>query len=95
MGDFGAIKASKELETSEGQIFWVLWVFGLVMTALIFLNFVVAEACASYSRVTDILDSVVLQAQCFLINESEEMTMNRNQNGIKYPRYLIVRSVDN
>ena len=95
MGDFSVIQASKELDNIEGYIFWLLWLFGVVVTCVIFLNFVVAEACASYSRVVEYLDSVILQAQCELIVESEEMTMTRYKNSSKYPRYLIIRSVEN
>jgi hypothetical protein len=95
MGDFSAIKASKELGTIESKVFWILWLLGVVVTMVIFLNFVVAEACASYNRVNEYLESVVLLAQCELIVESEEMMMNRNKNSSKCPRYIIVRSVEN
>ena len=55
MGDFAAIDAQSTLSRQESQIFWVMWVITLVLTCIIFLNFVVAEACASYSRVKDSL----------------------------------------
>ena len=41
------------------QIFWLMWILTVVVTSIIFLNFVVAEACASYSRVVDSLESVI------------------------------------
>jgi hypothetical protein len=95
MGDFRVIKASRELGTVESKLFWVLWIIGVVMTSIIFLNFVVAEALASYTKVNEYLDAVILQTQCELIVESEEMTMNRFKNSTKYPRYIIIRSVEN
>ena len=36
-----------------------MWILTVVVTAIIFLNFVVAEACASYSRVVESLESVI------------------------------------
>ena len=51
MGDFSAIPPSKELNSYEQQIFWIMWLFSVIVTCIIFLNFVVAEACASYSKV--------------------------------------------
>ena len=55
MGDFSAIGASKTLEPIEGRIFWFLWLATTILTCIIFLNFVVAEACASYAKVKDYL----------------------------------------
>ena len=51
MGDFSAIPPSKELTSYEQQIFWIMWLFSVIITCIIFLNFVVAEACASYTKV--------------------------------------------
>ena len=51
VGDYGAIQASKELDSIEAKLFWVLWCGAVCITSIIFLNFVVAEACASYNKV--------------------------------------------
>ena len=59
MGDFSAIAASKELSKIEGQIFWILWFITTLMTCIIFLNFVVAEAMGSYEKVKEYLESVI------------------------------------
>ena len=62
VGDYGAIQASKYLDTIEAKLFWVLWCMAICITSIIFLNFVVAEACASYNKVIEYLDSIILQA---------------------------------
>lgn len=36
-----------------------MWILTVVVTSIIFLNFVVAEACASYARVVENLESVI------------------------------------
>jgi hypothetical protein len=59
LGDFSAISATNSLNKVEMQIFWLMWVLTVIVTSIIFLNFVVAEACASYSRVVESLDSVI------------------------------------
>jgi hypothetical protein len=51
MGDFALIEAIKGLPKSEGNIFWFLWIIGLIITCVVFLNFIVAEASASYATV--------------------------------------------
>jgi len=45
------IKASKKLDTIESNLFWGLWLSSVCITSIIFLNFVIAEACASYNNV--------------------------------------------
>ena len=71
-----------------------MWILTVVVTSIIFLNFVVAEACASYSRVVEQLEPVIKQAQAGLIAESEDMMMNRSKNNEKLPKYIIVRQLE-
>lgn len=59
MGDFSAISATKGLSPIETRIFWVIWFITALMTCIIFLNFVVAEAMCSYEKVKEYLDSVI------------------------------------
>ena len=94
LGDFSAIGAISTMKKIEIQLFWVMWMMTVIVTCVIFLNFVVAEACASYSRVVESLESVIKQAQAILIAESEDMTMNRYKSKFKFPRYLIARSIE-
>ena len=95
MGDFSAIGAQKTLSKIESRIFWLMWLMITIMTCIIFLNFVVAEACASYAKVKEYLSPVIEREKAVLINESEEMTMNCMRNKKKYPKYIIVRGTEN
>jgi hypothetical protein len=94
MGDFAAIEAQGTLEKRESQIFWIMWVITVVLTCIIFLNFVVAEACASYMRVKEYLLPIIEREKALLISESEEMTLRRFKNKEKYPKFLIVRETE-
>ena len=71
MGDFAAIDASTELSRPENILFWLTWVLTVVITSIIFLNFIVAEASASYSNVVETLESVIQKEKAALIDESE------------------------
>ena len=62
LGDFSAIGAIGSFTKIETQIFWIMWMLTVIITCIIFLNFVVAEACASYTRVVESLESVIKQA---------------------------------
>ena len=57
----------------ENIIFWLVWLLITIVTAIIFLNFIVAEASASYAKVTDTLELVIWQEQASLILEAEDM----------------------
>jgi hypothetical protein len=48
LGDFAVINASMYLEPRDNQIFWLLFFIILILTNIIFLNFVIAEAGNSY-----------------------------------------------
>ena len=73
IGDGAAISASKYLDAGENNIFWIMWLFTTIVTSIVFLNFIVAEASASYTKVTDTLEQVIWQEQVNLILETEEM----------------------
>ena len=49
MGDFAAIDASDYLTEGENYLFWCIWLLTAVITCIVFLNFIVAEASASYT----------------------------------------------
>jgi hypothetical protein len=59
LGDFSAIGATGMFTRIEMIVFWMVWMLTVVVTCIIFLNFVVAEACASYTRVVESLESVI------------------------------------
>ena len=94
MGDFSAIGDSKALQHAENILFWLLWGLTVCVSCIIFLNFIVAEASASYTKVTETLQEVIQQEKAALIAESEEMAIGRFKNNQNYPRYLIVREIE-
>jgi hypothetical protein len=52
MGDFAAIDAANTLSKNENYVFWIIWFVTVVVTSIVFLNFIVAEASASYTTVS-------------------------------------------
>ena len=59
MGDNALIEASRGLPKAEGNIFWILWIIGVIITSIVFLNFIVAEASSSYAIVTKTLEKII------------------------------------
>jgi hypothetical protein len=68
--DFGGIIHLNQYRT---MVFWLIWVMIVFVTCIIFLNFIIAEASASYERVSDNIDNFLIFQKVCLINESEDM----------------------
>ena len=94
IGDQSLIGSTTNLTEAETWLFWILWVLAIVVTNVIFLNFVVAEASASYTKVTDTLEAVIWQERASMIHEAECMTRTKNKSKEKFPPYLVIRSLD-
>ena len=94
MGDFSGIGASIYLNKEENYVFWVLWIITVGITCIVFLNFIVAEASASYTNVTETLTAVIWMEKAAMISESEEMTFQSFKTQVKSPKYIIVRQTE-
>jgi hypothetical protein len=74
MGDFGSlVGASVDLNPEDNILFWICLVLVLTVTCIIFLNFIIAEASASYEKVAGELPSYIMKQKATLIAESEEL----------------------
>ena len=94
IGDFSCIENSTTLTIAENWLFWVIWLLAVIITNVVFLNFIVAEASASYAKVTETLEAVIQKEQASMISETECMSSKKNKDSSSYPLYLIVRSVE-
>lgn len=95
LGDYDTVvEASQYLESADNYIFWLLWLQLVIITCVIFLNIIVAEAIASYKKVMVTLQSVILKEKSELIDECEKMAFKRYKSAEKYPKYLITRDVE-
>lgn len=73
-------------------LFWFTWVIIAFITCIIFLNFIIAEASASYERVSGKLEHYLQFSKVSLINESEDMMPKSWKKYPQYfPKYLIIR----
>ena len=90
LGDFG-FDAAMELNAAENYIYWVIWVLIILITCIIFLNFIIAEASASYEKVSEFLQLYILAEKAALIQQAEEMVPKWNKNEDNFPSYIIIR----
>ena len=93
LGDFD-FEASGFLTTNENLLFWVIWLMIVIMTCIIFLNFIIAEASSSYEKVKEHLDAEIYKAKSELTCEAENMKFERSKNQQVLPKYIIIRHID-
>lgn len=72
MGDFG-FDSAYLLSATENIIYWFVWAIIVVVTCIIFLNFIIAEASASYEKVASDLEAYIMKEKALLIQEAELM----------------------
>jgi hypothetical protein len=94
LGDYNCITTSLYLDTGETYLFWIMWMLIVIIGCIIFLNFIIAEACASYEKVSERLEEFIQKEKSNLIAESEGMTPNSFKSVHSYPKYIIIRTVD-
>lgn len=81
------------LSEAENKLFWIIWLMVVVLTCIIFLNFIIAEASASYQSVKDRLSAMIFKEKASLVYEAETMIFDRFKNQEKFPLYIIVREI--
>jgi hypothetical protein len=79
IGDFD-FEASMYLKPHENLLYWLIWLMVVVMTCIIFLNFIIAEASASYEKVKLNLVAMINKEKASLVAEAEGMLWDRYKN---------------
>ena len=65
----------------------------VIFSALIFLNFIIAEVSNSYSRINEQIKALIYKERACLIQESEDIMAQstKDNNKVKFPKYIIIR----
>jgi len=68
----------------------------VIFSALIFLNFIIAEVSNSYQKVKSSIDALIYKERAGLIEEAEEIMPDktRKNNKKKFPKYIVVRELE-
>ena len=93
LGDFD-FEASNYLDKGENYIYFLIWFLVILMTCIIFLNFIIAEASESYASVKNNLSAMINKEKASLIAEAEDMTFDRNKDEILFPKFIVIRSIE-
>ena len=56
VGDYARLEAANWLNDEDNMMFWIFWFLIVVVASIVFLNFIIAEASASYEKVAAELD---------------------------------------
>ena len=93
LGDFD-FAAIDFLTDSESTLFWIIWFLIVLFSNIIFLNFIIAEASASYETVKEKLDAEIYKSRASLISEAQFMTFKNSKSCKMMPQFIIVREPD-
>ena len=73
-------------------MFWIVWLVVVLMTCIVFLNFIIAEVSASYQTVKDKVRGLIDKERAQMIKEAEDiMLQSWKDNKELFPKYLISR----
>jgi hypothetical protein len=68
---------SIDLQPFENYLYWITWLILVIITCIVFLNFIIAEVSSSYESVKCKVKGLIEQDRAQLITESEDMLMER------------------
>jgi len=94
IGEFGMFGVATQSGAEENVMFWIVWLAVVFVLNIIFLNFIIAEAGASYNNVQELLDEFIWQSKAALIAEAEDMLPDFMKTDQKFPKYIISRDKD-
>ena len=89
--DFGG---ANYLSPEENMLYWFIWLIVVIVTCIIFLNFIIAEASASYEKVKENLDAMINKEKASLIAEAETMFFSSKKDNLKFPKYIVIRKAE-
>ena len=70
LGDYGFLALTLDLDDVDNYTLYVIFLVFVVTMSIIFLNFLIAEASASYEAVASNLEQYIFQDRARLIAES-------------------------
>jgi len=95
MGDFPIIEIVEYTNSDiENYTFWFIWLITCIMTCIIFLNFIVAEAGNSYNEVSEQLENIVQMTRADMVAEAESLLPGCFKFESGYPKYIIIRKIE-
>ena len=71
IGDYANLPAAGSLSYTSNIVYWFIWLITVIVTCVIFLNFIVAEASNSYNEVSEYLEEFIQKQKADLTQEAE------------------------
>lgn len=89
-------KCKAELSKEQHVMFWAIWIMMVLFSALIFLNFIIAEVSNSYQSAKIKIESLIYKERANLVMEAEDFigAKQKAENPKKFPAYVVIRQQD-
>lgn len=59
---------------------WIVWLLAVVVNCIVFMNFIVAQASATYANVSEQLENFIQSERASLISQAEKMLPSSMNN---------------
>lgn len=83
------------IDKTQHIIFWTVWILMVVFTALVFLNFIIAEVSNSYLKVKMQINNLIYRERATLTQEAEDIMTDDNKKDRKlFPKFFVIREVE-
>ena len=84
------------LNTKQHFLYWAVWLMIIIFSALIFLNFIIAEVSNSYNGINENIGAIIVKERADLINEAEDLLSQKykKSNKLHFPRYVVHREME-
>ena len=94
-GDFNILGSLNYLNSPFNELFWAFWTLIILICTIIFINFVITKACATYDMIGERLKEYMERDKANMIAEADSMKFKSMKNMNNYPKYFIVRQIEN
>jgi hypothetical protein len=93
LGDYASLNTALYGTLYDNYLYWFMWFSVVLIGCIVFLNFIIAEACHSYEVVSEYIGEYVYKSKARLIAEAEGMTLKKLKSMKNYPKYIIMRQI--
>lgn len=93
LGDFDFSLLDNQQQVLVRVLFWAVWLFAVIFSSLVFLNFIIAEVSNSYTKVKEQVEALIYKERAMLIAEAEALITkkSRKKQTHKFPKYIVSR----
>ena len=81
------------LPSPINELFLAFWIICILISTIIFINFVITKATFAYIKVSERMNELTYLNKAHMIAEADDVKFIWMKNEHNYPKYFVVRKV--